>query len=322
MSAPYYDELSVGDVFHGPGLTITAGHAAVHQAIVGDRLRLALDADLAEAVTGRPGVLVHPMLVCDVAIGQSTAPSGRVLGNLFYRGLGCRPVHIGTTLRTRTEVVARRDVSGSRGIVALRVTSCDARGAPVLDFWRCPLLPARPGAPAPATPAADELSAVGAPADPHAHLPRDWSLAPLREWPLGRLFAELSAGEVVEVEAGETVSAAPELARLSLNLAMTHTDARSSVYGERLVYGGHVIAVAAAHLTRVLPDLATILVWHSCEHLAPTFEGDILTGRVELTGLQPLDDGGLVEVRIREAARSAGSGPRDVLDFRLVALMP
>jgi citrate lyase beta subunit len=91
VGSPYYDELQNGQVFHSPGVTLTSGHAALHQAIIGDRLRLALDAPLAEAVTGRPGLLAHPMLVCNIAIGQSTMPSGRVHGNLFYRGLGCRP---------------------------------------------------------------------------------------------------------------------------------------------------------------------------------------------------------------------------------------
>jgi citrate lyase beta subunit/acyl dehydratase len=320
VGPPYYDELQDGQVFYAPGVTVTSGHAALHQAIIGDRLRLALDAPLAEAVTGQPGLLAHPMLVCDIAIGQSTMPSGRVLGNLFYRGLGCRPVHVGTTLRTRTEVVARRDASGGRGIAALRVTSVDQTGATVLDFWRCPLLPVRPGGPSPG--ADDDLSAIGAQAEPKTYVPLDWTLAPLRDEPLGPLFSQLAIGDRFEIEAGETVTAAPELARLSLNLAMTHTDARASVYGERLVYGGHVIGIAAAHLTRALPDLATVLVWHSCDHIAPTFEGDILSTGIEIMGLEPLDDGGLVELHIRGSARSLGGLSRVVLDWKLVALMP
>jgi hypothetical protein len=37
----YFDELETGQVFDGaPGLTLTAGHGALHQAIVGDGLRL------------------------------------------------------------------------------------------------------------------------------------------------------------------------------------------------------------------------------------------------------------------------------------------
>ena len=104
-------------------------------------------AALCAEVTSASSALAHPMLVCDVAIGQSTAPSGRVLGNLFYRGLAARPVHIGTTLRTTTTVVAKRRTSPSagtpRGMVLLHVTSADADGGTILDYHRCPLLPAR-----------------------------------------------------------------------------------------------------------------------------------------------------------------------------------
>ena len=115
VSAPYFEDLETGAAFHAPAVTITEGHASLHQAIVGDRLRLSLDMDLCEAVTGARGLLAHPMLVCDMAIGQSTAASARVLGNLFYRGLGRPAGGDGTTLRTTTTVVARRAASGARG---------------------------------------------------------------------------------------------------------------------------------------------------------------------------------------------------------------
>jgi citrate lyase beta subunit/acyl dehydratase len=319
VAAPYYEDLATGTTFRAPGVTLTDGHAALHQAVVGDRLRLALDADLYEAVTGTPGLLAHPMLVCDVAIGQSTAPSARVLGNLFYRGLGARPVRVGTTLRTTTEVVARRDASRGRGIVVLRVTTVDARGEPVLDFWRAPLLPGS-GADAPGD--ADDLAAVGHPVNAATLVPHAWDLAPLRGEPLGTLFVSLVEGDTYEVEAAETVTAATELARLSLNLAHTHTDAAAGAHGVRLVYGGHVIGVAAAHVTRALPDLATILAWESCDHLRPTFEGDRLRTRIEVIGLDPLPDGGLVRLRVRTAAIGDDDIARDVLDWRLIGLMP
>ncbi|MBX9641788.1 MAG: acyl dehydratase, partial [Mycobacteriaceae bacterium] len=70
---PYFDDLAVGQVFDwAPSVTLSPGLAAAHQAIIGDRLRLALDAGLCAAVTGAPAALAHPGLVCDVAIGQST----------------------------------------------------------------------------------------------------------------------------------------------------------------------------------------------------------------------------------------------------------
>ncbi|MDQ1725934.1 MAG: hypothetical protein QOG52_2962 [Frankiaceae bacterium] len=319
VAAPYYEQLATGTTFRAPGVTLTQGHAALHQAIVGDRLRLALDGALYQAVTGRPGLLAHPMLVCDVAIGQSTAPSARVLGNLFYRGLGARPVPVGTTLRTVTEVVARRDASRGRGIVVLRVTTIDEHGEPVLDFWRAPLLPGRGGA-GPGD--ADDLAAAGHPVDVDALVPHGWDLSHMRAEPLGTLFNSLVEGDTYEVEAAETVTAATELARLSLNLAHTHTDAAAGAHGMRLVYGGHVIGVAAAHVTRALPDLATILAWESCDHLGPTFEGDRLQTRIEVAGLKPLADGGLVQLRAGVAAIGDDDVARDVLDWRLIGLMP
>lgn len=314
VAAPYFDDLPVNTTFRAPALTLSAGHAALHQAIVGDRLRLALDADLYAAVAGAPGVLAHPMLVCDVAIGQSTGASLRVLGNLFYRGLSVRPVPVGTTLRTTTEVVGRKATSGRRGIVVLRVRTVDERGEAVLDFHRAPLLPAREDGTD-----ADDLTAFGADVEPVVPA---WDLAPLRAGALGPLFADLGDGDTIEVEAGETVSAAPELARLTLNMAYTHTDASQGAHGQRLVYGGHVIGIAAAHVTRALPDLATILAWESCDHLGPTFEGNRLHSHVELTRRVPLDDGGLVHLRVRATATGEDGEARDVLDWRLIGLMP
>ena len=107
VGGPFFEDFEVGQVFaDAPALTLTFGHAALHQSIVGDRLRLALDAQLSREVTGRSEAIMHPNLVTDVAIGQSTGPTQRVLGNLFYRGLVLlRPVYRGDTLQTTTEVV-------------------------------------------------------------------------------------------------------------------------------------------------------------------------------------------------------------------------
>ncbi len=148
---PYFDDLTVGQVFDwAPSATLSSGLAAAHQAIVGDRLRLALDADLCTAVTGSPGPLAHPGLVCNVAIGQSTLVTQRVKANLFYRGLTFHrfPV-IGDSIYTRTEVVGLRANSvkpgrAPTGLAALRMITIDQADRLVLDFYRCAMLPASP----------------------------------------------------------------------------------------------------------------------------------------------------------------------------------
>jgi acyl dehydratase len=328
VAGPFFEDLGVGDVVQtAPALTLTEGHAALHQAIVGDRLRLALDATLARQVLGVPAPLAHPALVCDVAIGQSTLVTERVIANLFYRGLVLRraPV-IGDTLRTTTEVVALRQNAprpgrAATGLAVLRVRTVDQDDRRVLDFWRCAMLPLSD--PDAQTGHADDLDAIPAELDPDVvrAATAGWRLDAFRAAAPGDHLAALRPGQRWTIEGGDVVSAAPELARLSLNVARAHHDEGAAGAGRRLVYGGHTIGIAAAQATRALPNLVTIVGWHGCDHLAPVFEGDTLHSELELTAVEPLDPGGgLVHLRSRVRARRAGESS-DVLDWRFVAVM-
>src|SRR6202034_2782437 len=160
---PYFDQLRTGQVFGGaPSMTLTPGLAAVHQVILGDRLRLPLDAELSAAVTGLPAPLAHPGLVCDVAIGQSTLATQHVKANLFYRVPA-----IGDTLFTRTEVVGLKKNSAKpgrapTGLMALRITTIDQADRLILDFYRCAMLPLSAGADPDSADHDDDLSKVGA----------------------------------------------------------------------------------------------------------------------------------------------------------------
>ncbi len=312
-------------------MTLTEGHAALHQSLVGDRLRLCLDADLSASVTGHERPLAHPNLVCDVAIGQSTGPSQRVLGNLFYRGLVLqRPVFVGDTLRTRTAIVAMkqnrpRPDGAATGLVALRVQTSNQDGEPVLDFWRCPMIPLRD--PSAETGHADGFAEIPAELDMERvreAVPAGWRYGLLREAVAGDPGAEIFPGGVYEIDGRDTVTSAPELARLTLNIAKAHTDAGSAPAGRRLVYGGFTISIAAAQLTRALPGMATVIAWHGCDHLGPVFEDDVLATELTVEALRELDDAdaSLAELRaVVHADREGAEGPEAVLDWRLVALV-
>jgi len=331
VSGPFFEDFEPGQVFDdAPALTLTSGHAALHQALTGDRLRLALDGPLSRVVTGRDALLAHPNLVCDVAIGQSTGPTQRVKGNLFYRGLVLlRPVFVGDTLHSRTEVVGLRQNrprpdGSATGLVALRIRTTDQDGEPVLDFWRCPMIPLRDANAQ--TGHADRFEDIPQELDldrVEAALPVGWDLGAFRDRAPGTPFAELTPGTVWELEGRDTVTGAPELVRLSLNLAAVHADAGASSHGRRLVYGGHTISVAAAHVTRAVPNLLTIVAWRGCDHLGPVFEGDVLATEVELENVRPLaGGGGLVELRARVRAHRDGLDEgADVLDWQLVGVM-
>ncbi|KWX66759.1 MaoC family dehydratase [Mycobacterium sp. NAZ190054] len=320
---PYFDELRVGQVFDSaPSMTLTAGVAATHQAIIGDRLRLPLDAELTQAVVGATAPLAHPALVCDIAIGQSTLVTQRVKANLFYRGLRFyRYPVLGDTLFTRTEVVGLRQNSAKlgrapTGLAALRMTTIDGVGRLILDFYRCAMLPL--SGDTVQTGFDDDLSAIGsdvaAAADPTA----DWDAEAFRARVPGPHFDPATAGTVLRSTA-DVVSSAPELARLSLNIAATHHDSR--VGGERLVYGGHTIGLALAQASRLLPNLVTVLGWESCDHTGPVHENDTLYSDLTVQGADPLPDGRGGVLRLRSVVYAVGPDEdRPVLDWRFSAL--
>ena len=331
VAGPYYEDLEVGQVFDlAPGLTLTDGHAAVHQAILGDRLRLALDAHLCERVAGPGGPLAHPGLVCDVAIGQSTLATQRVIANLFYRGLVLRRApRIGDTLRTSTEVVMLRDTSprpgrAPTGLAVLRIRTVDQLDREVLDFHRCAMLPMRDEDSRPGH--QGELDAISPELQPDVLRSAfaDWDFAAFHELEPGGHADSLTAGDRFVVDGGDTVTCAPELARLSLNIAAAHTDPGATGHGRRLVYGGHTIGVALAHANRALPNLVTVAGWRSCDHLAPVFEGDVLRSTVTVEAIERLGaaGGALVDLRVETLAERIADAARDaVLDWRLVAVM-
>ena len=320
---PYFDELWVGQVFDSaPSMTLTAGVAATHQAILGDRLRLPLDAHLSYIVAGATAALAHPGLVCDVAIGQSTLATHHVKANLFYRGLVFHrfPV-IGDTLFTRTEVIGLRQNSPKpnrtpTGMAALRMTTIDQLGQLVLDFYRCAMLPLSPNADATREPPADDLSAIGGGPVTVTKAFEEWDADAFRQRVPGPHFDPGLAGEVLHSSA-DVVSSAPELARLTLNVAAIHHDSR--VGGRRLVYGGHTIGLALAQASRLLPNLVTVLGWESCDHTGPVHEGDTLVSELHVEAAEPLPNGDGI-LRLRSLVSAVGETDRPVLDWRFSAL--
>ena len=314
---PHFDDLSVGQVFDAaPAMTLTAGAAAVHQSILGDRLRLPLDATLSRAVTGADATLAHPALVCDVAIGQSTVVTQRVKANLFYRGLAFHrfPV-LGDTLSTRTEVVGLKQNSARpgrdrTGLAALRMTTTDQADRLVLDFYRCAMLPLTRGGPD--TGHDDDLSGIGTEPVTTTNPTAGWDADAFRTRVPGPHFDPGLAGTVLHSTADE-VSSASELARLSLNIAATHHDSR--IGGQRLVYGGHTIGLALAQAGRLLPNLVTVLGWQSCDHLGPVHEGDTLYSELRVESAAA----GLLG--LRSLVYAVADPDRPVLDWRFTALM-
>jgi 2-methylfumaryl-CoA hydratase len=320
IDGPYFDDFRVGETLPpAPPITIGVGETALYQAIAGDPYALALSRPLVHVVTGDPRPVVNPALALHFSIGQSTVATRRVVANLFYRGVILRrPVRVGETLSTTVEIRGLRETTRKadrppRGMALLGIHTISDTGDVIADYERCALVPLRDPAP---TGHADDLGAASQPlelAHYAAYAPIEWHLPPLgtpTDWQLG---------EVRRDPMRDSVTDAPALVRLTQNQAAVHRDPRLGQQGRRLVYGGHTIGLAQASLARLLPSLAHVIGWHSCDHVGPVFENDVLSFSSELTATQPVGGGRLLAFRVLvDAERDGLDEPAQVLDWQPV----
>ena len=320
IDGPYFDDFRVGETLPpAPPITIGVGETALYQSIAGDPYALALSRPLVHAVTGDPRPIVNPALALHFSIGQSTVATRRVVANLFYRGVILRrPVRVGETLSTTVVIRGLRETTRKadrppRGMALLGIHTVSDTGDVIADYERCALVPLRDPAP---TGHADDLGASSTPLElihyaPFA--PIEWNLRPLGD------ASDWQIGEVRRDPMRDSVTDAPSLVRLTQNQAAVHRDPRLGQTGRRLVYGGHTIGLAQASLARLLPSLAHVIGWHSCDHVGPVFENDVLSFAIELIGMHAVGAGRLLAFRVLvDAEREGLDDPVPVLDWQPV----
>jgi len=326
ITGPWFEDLKHGLEFDAPAVTLTTGHASLHQSLSADRLRLPLNHHASKIICGHKTGLLHPLLAINIAIGQSTWATQRVKANLLYRGLVLyRPIFLGDTLYTRTCVVGMKKNRlqpgrAATGIVALEITTTNQNNDVVLNFWRFPMIPCRNMQSDISHD--DNLDTIGttvSTSDLKSAVPKNWALKNASKW-LGLRAKNLGIGQQFTIDARDTITSAPELVRASLNIAMTHTDEKLSYLDKRLVFGGHTISICFAQITRALPNLLTIIAWEQCDHTAPVFENDRIRSAFsigEICSLNAVEGGGsLIKIHaLCYAARGSPEIEEKVLDW-------
>jgi 2-methylfumaryl-CoA hydratase len=320
LAGPFGDDLVLGESLPAaPAITLDGGAAAQYQAICGDPAQLSLSAPLSRAVSGVPSRVVNSGLVLQIAIGQSTVATRIVIANLFYRNVTVhRQVHVGETLSSTVTPTACAYTSGKgkgrRAKVLLSIETHDEHGELVVSLERLALLPLREQDGLVESGGIGTAAGDRALADLVAVLP-PWDLTRLSRAPLP------PTGWQVIDPLRDSVSGALELVRLTQNLASAHRDPQRGQHGRRLVYGGHTIALAQSSLTRMVPGLAAVVGWRSCDHLAAVFDDDLLSFQITCEERLAVEGGALIAFRIRGRALRQGTEPVDAIDFRPIALM-
>ena len=333
IEGPYFEDFKVGDEFGAPAVTIDQGYATYYQAITGDRSRLPLDHILSSNVTGKLERLVNPMLAINMINGQTTFASQNVKGNLFYRGLHLKnPVFIGDTLTTKTKVVGLKqnkikEGRAATGMVALEMTTVNQDFVEILKYWRCPMVSCRD--PKADTGMNDDFEWMPSALDYELikkSIPLSWNIDLLTKQSLNLPSPRISENSKVIVQAGDSITCAPELVRMTGNIALTHTDASQSYLKKRLVYGGHTISLAYAQFVRAFPNVITLIGWQKCDHTAPVLEEDIINSEFLISKKIRIEKGTLFEVKAlaystRKDKNDAFADKKLVLDWVFIVWM-
>ncbi|GGG29903.1 MaoC family dehydratase [Rhodococcoides trifolii] len=133
----YWDDLVVGDVLRGPGITISEAHLVTWAGLTGDTVSLHLDEEYA-ATTQFGQRIAHGPLTLALALGLITQ-TGYFNHVVAWLGLdevrASRPVVLGDTIQPEAELIkARRSSKPTQGIWTLAYRAINQRGDAVMSF--------------------------------------------------------------------------------------------------------------------------------------------------------------------------------------------
>lgn len=144
----FWEDLRVGDVLRGPGVTVTDAHLVTWAGLTGDWVSLHLDEEYA-ASTPFGGRIGHGPLSLSLSLGLLTQ-TGRFGNVLAWLGLdevrALSPVRVGDTIRPVAEVTAARpSAKPGRGVWTLAYRTVNQHRDTVMTFSSSFLVKRREG---------------------------------------------------------------------------------------------------------------------------------------------------------------------------------
>ncbi|KOS56604.1 hypothetical protein Z051_08760 [Rhodococcus rhodochrous KG-21] len=143
----WWEDLALGDVLRGPGMTVTDAHLVQWAGLTCDIVSLHLDEEYA-AGTQFGQRIAHGPFTLSLALGLTTQ-TGYFNNVVAWLGLdevrAARPVVIGDTLHPEAELVAARPTKRpDQGIWTLAYSALNQRGEPVMTFRSSFMIRRRP----------------------------------------------------------------------------------------------------------------------------------------------------------------------------------
>jgi len=308
----FFEDYRLGEVIaHAVPRTVGPGERALYHALYPARGAVHSSDAFARSV-GLAASPLDDLIAFHTVFGRSVPDiSLNAVANLGYaEGRWLAPVWPGDSLRAVSEVIGLKETSsGATGVVWVRTTGLDQRGAAVLSYVRWVMVPKRRREVAVATHVPDLAPVV----DPGTlRLPEgldfsryDFALAgePHR-------WGDYRVGEVIDHVDAVTIEEAEHMlaTRLWQNTAKVHFDTGQRADGRRLVYGGHVISLARALSFNGLANAQFIVGLNAGAHANPCFAGDRLRAWSEVLDRAETGAPGVGALRLRLVATRGAAG--------------
>ncbi len=332
----FFEDYAVGDVItHAVPRTISGGERALYHALYPARGALYSSDEFARA-SGLPASPIDDLATFHTVFGKTVPDvSLNAVANLGYaEGRWLQPVYPGDTLTSQSEVIGvKQNSNGKSGVVWVRTTGRNQRGAAVLSYVRWVMVRKRGQGDAPET-VIPELAKNVAAADlvvPEGLTFADYDFTQAGE---PHRLGDYAVGEVIDHVDGVTIEEAEHMlaTRLWQNTAKVHFDATNRADGKRLIYGGHVISLARALSFNGLANAQMIVALNGGAHANPCFAGDTVRAWSEVLDVAETAAHGVGAIRLRLVATKGAAGvlrgedgkyaPEVLLDLDYWALMP
>ena len=306
----FFEDFSVGQVIrHATPRTVTTGDVALYTALYGSRFAVQSSDAFAQGV-GYERAPVDDLLVFHIVFGKTVPDiSLNAVANLGYAN--CRfllPVYPGDSLSAVSAVIGLKENSnGKTGVVYVRSKGFNQHGDVVLDYVRWVMVRKK----TPEIPTGDDLvpslpAVLGADAlgDAVPILKTEGFDAALSGSP--HAWDDYEVGERIDHVDGMTVEEAEHqmATRLYQNTAKVHFNQYAEGqgrFGNRLIYGGHVISLARALSFNGLGNAFHVAGINGGRHVAPLFAGDTVFAWSEILDKAPLpgrEDVGALRLRL------------------------
>lgn len=334
----FFEDYTVGqEICHAVPRTVSGGERALYHALYPARHALYSSDEFARSC-GLPSSPLDDIAAFHVVFGKSVPDiSLNAVANLGYaEGRWLRPVYVGDTLRSVSEVIGlKQNSNGKTGIVWVRTRGLNQRDEVVMSYVRWVMVRKRdPQAAAPQA-VVPELSGVVDSSQLAIPEGLDFSGYDFALAGEPHRWGDYTVGEQIDHVDGVTIEEAEHMmaTRLWQNTAKVHFDTSARPDGTRLIYGGHVISMARALSFNGLANAQMIVGLNAGAHANPCRSGMTVRAWSQVLDKAETNAPGVGAIRLRLVATSGGAPfqlkgedgkylPEVLLDLDYWALMP